>query len=99
MPGVSRKTDKSTGHGSFPPTPINSGTVSSVRVNGLECATVGSEHLPHSSSGTTHAGAQRKVSGGSGTVRAGGKPVARLGDPIACGDKLGGASGNVFAGG
>ena len=99
MPGVSRKGDKSTGHGSFPPTALQLDTATTVRVNGKECAKVGSKYLKHSSGTTTHDPNARSISAGSSTVRVEGSPIARLGDSVACGDKIGQASGNVYAGG
>ena len=99
MPGVARQSDKSTGHGCFAPTPITTSVASSVFTNGRRTAKVGSKCIPHKCGTTTHAGSTRAISQGSGTVRVEGSPIARLGDRIACGDSVGQASGNVYAGG
>lgn len=99
MPGVARQTDKSTGHGCFAPTPITDSVASTVFTNGKKTAKVGSKCTPHKCGLTTHADGQRAITQGSGTVRVEGSPIARIGDAIACTDKIGQASGNVYAGG
>lgn len=96
MPACSRLGDLSAGHDGFPPTPIIGGVCSTVFVNGIPAATVGSTLSDHTS-GATHVG--RTVVSGSGTVFFESKGAARIGDSINCGDTLGAGSDNVFVGG
>lgn len=97
MPSASRLGDSSAGHGCFPPTPINGGCVGSVLINGIPAAISGSTHPDHKCGRTTHSG--RTVSAGSGSVKIGGSPAARIGDAISCGDSMAAGSGSVFIGG
>lgn len=99
MAAASRFGDTSAGHACFPPTSITGGCIGSVLINGLAAAVVGSIFAAHTCGTTTHAGGARAISSGSGSVFIGGKPAARIGDPIACGDVVGSGSGNVFTGG
>ena len=99
MPGVARQFDKSTGHGPYPPTPCVSQVASTVRANGRRVQKVGSEYVTHKDGTSVHPQSARKVASGSGTVRVEGSPIARIGDPISCGDSIGQCSGNVYAGG
>ena len=98
MPAVSRLGDNSTGHGCFPPTPIVVDVSGNIFVNSIACATVGSKHSTHSCGLSVHPTSSRNVSKGSPTVFCNGKPMARIGDTVACGDAVGQGSGNVFAG-
>ena len=97
MPAVQRQGDKNTAGGA-----ATSG-VASVRVNGIPVVVDGTSvsahapwpqrrrnpHPPHASATTT---------GGSGTVRAGGKPVVRTGNVDTCGHARTGGSPDVRAG-
>jgi uncharacterized Zn-binding protein involved in type VI secretion len=98
MPGIARLGDNSAGHGSFPPTPIISNCSTNVFVNGKPVALVGSILAPHTSGRVTHAGVQREIIRGSSTTFVNGIAVARIGDPIADGDIVAAASGDVFSG-
>ena len=66
--------------------------VSSVRVNNKPIIVVGNPVAPHQK----HKGIV--TTGGSGTVKAGGKPVIRTGDADSCGHSRVGGSGDVKAG-
>ena len=95
MPAVQRQGDTNTEGGA-----ATSG-VTSVRVNGKPIVVNGTSvsahapqkpptaHAPHAAAGTA---------GGSGTVRAGGKPVVRTGDVDTCGHARVGGSPDVRAG-
>jgi hypothetical protein len=98
MPGVALEGMCSTGHGCFPPTDTQSGLASTSFFNGkpIQLAT-GTIYQPHSCH-VTHAGALRTVSQGSGSFFMEGKPVARIGDSIQCGDMIAEGSGDAFIG-
>ena len=98
MPAQARLGDKSTGEGCFPPTSIISGVSSTVFVNGIAAAVIGSQLAPHTCGMVTHAGSSRQVVAGSSTVSFDGKKAARIGDAIADGDLIAAGSGNVFTG-
>lgn len=83
-----------TGHDCFPPSSITSGE-STVLVNGIPAAHLGSAVLLHCCGPSCHG---RSVSGGSGSVTVGGKPISRKTDSISCGGAIVGCSSNVFAG-
>lgn len=99
MPAQARLGDMSAGHACFAPTAIVSGVASTVFINGIPAALVGSIHGPHTCDKTTHAGGLRQVVSGSSTVFIEGKAAARIGDTIADGDCIAQGSGNVFVGG
>ena len=94
MPAVARVGDTCTGHGNFPPRTCDSGS-SNVFVNGIAVTRQGDHWVTHSNGDSSHDGT---LAGGSGTVYANGKPVARIGDMISCGSAVAKGSGNVFAG-
>jgi uncharacterized Zn-binding protein involved in type VI secretion len=98
MPSQSRLGDTSTGEGCFPPTAVISAVASTVFVNGIAAAVVGSQLAPHTCGRTTHAGSARQITVGSSTVFFEGKQAARIGDTIADGDLMAAGSGNVFTG-
>jgi uncharacterized Zn-binding protein involved in type VI secretion len=98
MPSQSRLGDKSTGEGCFPPTSIISAVSSTVFVNGIAAAVIGSQFAPHTCGRTTHSGASRQIVAGSSTVSFDGKKAARIGDAVADGDLVAAGSGNVFTG-
>ena len=93
MPAVQRQGDTNSTGGA-----ATSG-VASVRVNGIPVVVDGTSvsaqapwgrpHPPHAAAGTA---------GGSGTVRAGGKPVVRTGNVDTCGHARVGGSPDVRAG-
>ena len=97
MTAIARLGDNSSGHGPFPPTPIVDAKTSTVFINGIPCAVVGAEHTPHTVGRETHPQPNRNISAGSPNVFIEGKAVARIGDPIGCGDSVGQGSPNVFA--
>ena len=97
MPNVQRQGDTNSAGGAA------GAGVASVRVNGIPIVVDGTSvsahapwpqrrynpHPPHAAAGTA---------GGSGTVRAGGKPVVRTGDADTCGHARVGGSPDVRAG-
>lgn len=97
MPGVSRKGDQCSGHGCWPARPSTTGSPN-VFVNGIAAHRQGDAWAPHTcpSIPETHASTLAK---GSVTVLVNGKPLARIGDPVACGSVVAQGSANVFAGG
>jgi uncharacterized Zn-binding protein involved in type VI secretion len=92
MPGVFRMGDMTNGHGYFP-VPLLSG-VTNVVVNGIPVGVIGGAYPPHTMGDSVHAGTQ---GAGSTTVVAGGLGIARMGDPLTCGDTCGAGSSNVIA--
>jgi len=65
-------------------------------VQGMRIALVGDQYEPHTIGLTTHTGAQREIIDGSSKTFFEGKKVARYGDPVADGDKVGGDGFNTF---
>lgn len=96
MPAVSRLGDLCTGHGGWPPRPSTSAS-SNVFINGIGAHRVGDSWAVHCNSLPECHGSV--LAGGSSTVFINGKPLARIGDPIACGSAVASGSSNVFAGG
>lgn len=96
MPPLSRVGDVSTGHSSFPPNPIASGSPN-VMVNSIACARMGDPMIPHGSPSPSppHPGT---IASGSGTVSVNSQSAARIGDPIDCGQVIAVGSGNVICG-
>ena len=68
---------------------------SDVYVNGVAIAFEGSKIVPHKRGKSFHDGV---VSKGSSSVFVNGKPVARVNDPISCGDEIADGSKNVECG-
>lgn len=94
MPNVALIGSMTSGSCSAPPTAINQGS-SNVFVEGAACAFVGCGIVPHPRpKQSPHGGA---VSSGSPSVFVNGKPIARIGDSISCGDKIASGSGTVIA--
>ena len=95
MSAVTRKGDKNTGHGEYPPVALNRGS-SNVFVNGLPCGRQSDTYNSHSDDEGkhTHSG---HISGGSSSVYVNGLPIARVGDSVSCGGRVAGGSPNVFA--
>lgn len=100
MPAIAIEATTSTGHACFPPTNAIGPYSTKTRVNGkfiqLEQYTM---YAAHTCDETTHPPEERKVTTGSTKVFVEGKPVARIGDPIDCGDAVAVGSSNTFAGG
>jgi uncharacterized Zn-binding protein involved in type VI secretion len=94
MPVVARLGDMSTGHGTFPPRASTSASPD-VRVNGIGVLRQTDTYALHCTGPVCHVGT---VSVGSATVRANGLPIARIADPISCGDAIAMGSPNVRAG-
>lgn len=93
MPSVTRKGDLSSGHGSFSPVALSTGSPN-VFVNGLPCGRQSDSYPTHSDGETSHSGF---ISGGSSTVFINNKPIARVGDSISCGGTVSQGSQNVNA--
>lgn len=98
MAAVSRLNDMSTGHGCFPPTALVSTPVTKTFFNGRLASVVDPAcvHAPHSCGVVTHAGATRAPSSGASKTFIEGKPAARIGDNITCGDAIAEGSTNSF---
>jgi len=65
-------------------------------VQGMKIGLVGDQYQPHQVGLVTHIDAQREIIDGSSKTFFEGKKVARYGDPVADGDKVGGAGFNTF---
>jgi uncharacterized Zn-binding protein involved in type VI secretion len=93
MPAVQRQGDPNTSGG------INTSGVGSVRVNGRLIVVPGIGVTPHPCCGQSGCGihCSAVTSGGSGTVRAGGRPVIRDGDSDTCGHSRTAGSATVRA--
>jgi len=65
-------------------------------VQGKRIALVGDQYQPHTIGRTTHTAEQREIVTGSSKTFFEGKQVARYGDLIADGDKVGGEGFNTF---
>jgi uncharacterized Zn-binding protein involved in type VI secretion len=65
-------------------------------VQGMRIALVGDQYQPHQVGLSTHIASQREIIDGSSKTFFEGKKVARYGDPIADGDKVGGDGFNTF---
>jgi len=95
MPAVARFGDTCTGHDCFP-LRANDQASTSVFINGLGAHRVGDHWQTHCCGPSCHDSA---LAAGSATVFVNGKPLGRIGDPVACGSAVASGSGNVFAGG
>ena len=96
MPAQCRLGDMSTGHGCFPPTPVNGSVASKTTIEGDPAAMQGSTHPDHACGNSVHAG--RSISGGSSKTTIEGKPAARIGDSIGCGDSMAQGASKTFFG-
>ncbi len=92
MPAAGRLGDQCTGHGGFPPRPSTSAQ-SLVKVNGIPLLVVGSTFASHKSGKKSHGGT---LAAGSTLAKIDGVPLARIGDPVACGSALAEGSDFVF---
>ena len=97
MPPQARLGDIGSGHGSFPSTPICSGSPN-VNVNGRPAARVSDCLVAHGSPSPSPPHG-RSIAAGSSTVFINGLAAARIGDPIDCGGSVATGSGDVFTGG
>ncbi len=97
MPAVTRLGDACSGHGCWPPR-ASTGASPNVYVNGSAAHRQGDAWAAHTcpSIPETHASV---LAAGSATVFVNGKPLGRIGDPVACGSSVAAGSANVFAGG
>lgn len=99
MPAIALENQISTGHGCFPPTQCVGPYSSTVRINGKLVQLRGiSRYIQHTCGKVTHPTNGRIVVEGSATIFVEGIPVVRIGDLIACGDRVGKGSDNVFGG-
>lgn len=94
---VTRKGDKTTGHGPWQPRPSTSAS-GDVFADNIGVVRVGDTWAPHNGSPNgRHKGETGYTSAGSGTVFANNKAVARIGDPVEA-DTIAAGSATVFAG-
>jgi uncharacterized Zn-binding protein involved in type VI secretion len=98
MPAVSRVGDTSTGHGCFPPTTMTSSPVQKTFINGSKPGVVDStcKFSAHSCGTTTHPDGARTPTAGTSKTKIEGYSVARIADPLGCGDIIGEGSPNTF---
>lgn len=96
IPPVSRLTDVDTGHGSFPPTAVISGSPTET-VNSLPTARLSDALASHGSPSPSPPHG-RAIASGSGTHTLDSLPVARIGDAISCGGVLATGSPNTDSG-
>tara|TARA_R110000796_G_scaffold45937_6_gene111139 strand:+ start:26523 stop:26807 length:285 start_codon:yes stop_codon:yes gene_type:complete len=94
MPAAARQTDPDTSDGS-----ITSSTATTVIINGLEAAVVGSVDSAHSPYGPPHPPHEAAtIVAGSDSVIVEGQPLARVGDPLSCGHSIAAGSPDVEVG-
>jgi uncharacterized Zn-binding protein involved in type VI secretion len=98
MPAVVRLGDLSTGHGCFPPTNLVATAATKSYINGILVGLQdqASQFSTHTCGNSTHPQNSRYISSGSTKSFIEGKPVARIGDDIACGDACAQGSPNSF---
>lgn len=97
MPPLTRVgIDTATGHGSFPPNLVASGS-DNVFTNSYQTARLNDPMVPHSSPSPSppHGG---NIGTGSGTVYINSLPACRIGDAVTCGEAIAQGSGNVICG-
>lgn len=95
MPAVARLGDFCTGHGSFPPRPSDEGSPD-VFINSIAALRLGDHWSVHCKpGGPCHDSTQAT---GSNSVFVNGRPLARVGDVVACGSLIANGSPNVYAG-
>lgn len=101
MPATSYAGVKGTGHGTYPPrdTDTEKMQVTDVFVNNKKILVEGDPFKPHQNTKKPYDVHPGSVSAGSGTVFAGNKAVARIGDPIDCGSAVAEGSPDVITGG
>lgn len=97
MGAFTRIGDNSTGHDCFPPTQLVYTPVTRTFCNGKLVAVVGAQYASHTCGTTTHPQSPaRTIVGGSSKTFIEGFPMARIGDPIACGDRVAQGSEDSF---
>lgn len=98
MPAIVRIDDTSTGHGCFPPTKLVATPVTKTYINGKLAGVQGEacQFISHACGIQVHPQSARYISGGASKTKIEGKPAARIGDPIACGDACSEGSPNTF---
>ncbi len=92
MPGIVRKGDIGSGHGSFPPTNAT-GCSGNATVNGRGIHRLGDALVPHGSPSPSPVHSRAAGSASSDSV-VNGKGIVRLGDAVNCGGNYITASGN-----
>jgi uncharacterized Zn-binding protein involved in type VI secretion len=97
MAGVARVGDSDTGHGTYTPDTVQSGSPN-VLVNGIAAARSGDPHGTHINTVDPYDEHSASCGAGSKTVLVNGIPVFRGGDPVDDATQAG-CSGTVFAGG
>lgn len=95
MPSVALFKGRTAGESCFPPTAYVETLIRSVFINDDNPIHLGTVAIPHSCGNTTHF--NRYITSASPTVFGDGIAIARIGDPISCGDCVAKGSGNVFA--
>jgi uncharacterized Zn-binding protein involved in type VI secretion len=97
MPGIALETTMSTGHACYPPTPSQGPYANTAFINGRRVQLKGrTMYVQHQCGRTVHTPQMRIISSGSSTFYLEGLQVARIGDSIACGDKISEGSGDAF---
>jgi uncharacterized Zn-binding protein involved in type VI secretion len=94
VPAATRIGDECSGHDCFPPR-INDEGSSNVFINNIGVHRQGDHWVTHCCGDSCH---DSVASTGSSSVYVNGKPVMRVGDPIACGSAVAQGSPNVFIG-
>lgn len=98
MASVVRLGDESSGHGCFPPTNLVTTPATKTYINGILIGLVGGQYSTHTCGDNTHPQSTRSIASGSTKTFVEGYSVARLGDPISCGDVCAQGSENTFIG-
>lgn len=98
MPAVTRLGDLSTGHACYPPTNLVQTAATKSYVNGILVALTDpeSQFVTHVCGTSVHPQPSRNISSGAVKSFIEGRPVARIGDNIACGDAIAQGSPNTF---
>lgn len=98
MPAVVRLGDLSTGHACFPPTQLVQTASTKSYINGklVGLADTQSQFSTHVCGITVHPQSGRTIVGGASKSFIEGKPIARIGDDISCGDACAQGSPNSF---
>jgi uncharacterized Zn-binding protein involved in type VI secretion len=97
MPGAARVGDADSGHGTYTPDTVKSGSPN-VLTNGIPTARTGDPHGQHMNTVEPYDVHDAVCGSGSGTVFINGIPAFRIGDPVDAATQVGG-SGNVIIGG
>jgi uncharacterized Zn-binding protein involved in type VI secretion len=96
MAAITRKTDMSAGLDG-PATALTAkNQAHKSYINGLLVGLVGDQYQPHPVGNTMHSGGLREITSGASKTFIEGLAVARVGDPVADGDKVGTGSSNSF---